>query len=110
MPLDKTAIEKHIKQEIAKTKVSIDSLRLLTQPVAPDCAIGRVSRMDAIQNKSINEAALEKAIRKLSGLEFALNRIHEADFGICVRCKQAIPVQRIMLLPHSRFCARCVDI
>ena len=34
-------------------------------PIAPENAIGRVSRMDAINNKSVNEAALKKAEIKL---------------------------------------------
>ena len=35
--------------------------RELTKPIPPENAIGRVSRMDAINNRSINEAALRTA-------------------------------------------------
>ena len=79
----------------------------LTQPIAPENAIGRVSRMDAINNKSINEAALRKAEAKLKNLEFALSNVDDPDFGFCIKCKQKIPVQRIMLVPQSRFCVNC---
>ncbi len=109
MSLNKIEISKIIKQELAETKNNILLLKELTKPIAPDCAIGRVSRMDAINNQSINEAALRKAEHKLSGLKFALSRLHDDDFGICARCIQTIPVGRIMLLPHSRFCANCAD-
>ncbi len=50
-----------IEREIEKTKTSIESYKNMSQPVEPDSAIGRVSRMDAINNKSITEAALRKA-------------------------------------------------
>ena len=33
----------------------------LTKPIPPENAIGRVSRMDAINNRSVNEAALRTA-------------------------------------------------
>jgi len=109
MQLDKKQITSRIKQELINTEALIVELKELTKPIAPDCAIGRVSRMDAINNKSINEAALKKETIKLSGLKYALERIDDADFGICAKCQQPIPIGRIMLVPHSRFCARCVD-
>jgi DnaK suppressor protein len=109
MELDKNKITLLIQKELKDTREQIKTLQELTKPIAPDCAIGRISRMDAINNKTINEAALRKAEVKLSSLKFALERVNEKDFGICVKCGQTIPLGRIMLMPHSRFCARCVD-
>jgi DnaK suppressor protein len=109
MQLDKEKIVVLINTELEKTKILINELKEITKPIAPDCAIGRVSRMDAINNKSINEAALRKAKIKLSGLKYSLERLDDDDFGICAKCGQAIPIGRIMLMPHSRFCARCAD-
>ena len=109
MPLQKEKIQEQIEKELAAVKIEIRKLRELTKPIAPDCAIGRVSRMDAINNKSINEAALRKAEIKLSGLTYALSRLNDKDYGFCAKCSQPIPIGRIMLVPHSRFCAKCVD-
>ena len=109
MKLDKKQIAIIINEELINTNKSILELIELTKPIAPDCAIGRVSRMDAINNKSINEAALRKAKTKLSGLIYALERINDPNFGVCAKCEGQIPIGRIMLMPHSRFCARCVD-
>jgi DnaK suppressor protein len=109
MHLDKNQIRLLINKELTETKKNIKNLKELTKPIAPDCAIGRVSRMDAINNKSINEAALRKAEVKLSSLKYALERIDDKDFGICARCQQPIPIGRILLMPHSRFCTNCVD-
>lgn len=63
--------------------------------------------MDAINNKSINDAALRKAETKLKNLEHAFNRIDEHDFGICLRCKNPIPSGRLLLVPGSRYCVNC---
>ena len=100
-------IEKKIKEEIGKTEVDITHYKDLTKPIAPENAIGRVSRMDAINNKSVNDAALRKAEQKLKGLEIALTRLNDPDFGLCARCNNEIPLGRILLMPHSRFCVRC---
>ncbi len=67
-------IEILIIQEIENTKKSITNLEELTKPIAPENAIGRVSRMDAINNKSVNEAALTKAKQKLKNLEITLSK------------------------------------
>jgi len=49
-----------INDEITSTQTAIENYKELTKPIAPENAIGRVSRMDAINNKSVNEAALKK--------------------------------------------------
>jgi len=106
---EKTKIEKKILQEIELTKNLIIELKELTSPISPDCAIGRISRMDAINNKTINEAALRKAENKSKGLKITLQNIDDKDFGLCARCKNEIPLGRILLMPHSRFCVHCAN-
>lgn len=87
--------------------VEIDELKELTKPIAPENAIGRVSRMDAINNKSINEAALRKSEEKLRKLDIALDKVDEDYFGLCGRCGNEIPAGRLMLMPESAFCVNC---
>lgn len=109
MKLDKAKIKQKILQEIDKINIKIIDLEELTKPISPDCAIGRVSRMDAINNKSINENALRKAKSKLKSMEIALQNVNDDDFGICVKCNNQIPLGRILLVPHSRFCVNCAN-
>ncbi len=47
-------IKEKIISEIRKTEKRIAEFKELTKPTAPDCAIGRVSRMDAINNNNLN--------------------------------------------------------
>ena len=109
MKLDKAEIKQKILQEIDKINIKIIDLEELTKPISPDCAIGRISRMDAINNKSINENALRKAKSKLKSMEIALQNVNDDDFGICVKCNNQIPLGRILLVPHSRFCVNCAN-
>ena len=107
MQKNQLEIKEKILSEISKTKENITNLTELTKPIAPDCAIGRVSRMDAINNKSINENAFQKAKNKLQALKNALDRIEDTNFGKCARCSNEIPLGRILLMPQSRFCVYC---
>jgi len=102
-------VENIIKQEIEKTQFSITNLEELTKPIAPENAIGRISRMDAINNKSVNDASLKKAKQKLKNLQITLSNLHDPEFGICAKCNNNIPIGRLMLMPHSRFCVHCAS-
>lgn len=105
--MDKADIKDHIAKKIQQVEEHIEELKELTQPVAPDVAIGRVSRMDAINNKSVNEAALRQAKEKLRGLYYAYETIDKATFGVCTSCGGEIPLGRILIVPESTKCMRC---
>ncbi len=100
-------INQKIKEEIAKTEKLIITYQKLTKPIAPDVAIGRVSRMDAINNKAVTDAALRQAQEKLNKLNEVLSKIGSNDFGICLKCKTQIPVGRFLIKPESIFCVNC---
>ena len=105
----KEKLENHIKERITKLKEDIISYKQLTKPVAPDNAIGRITRMEAIGSKSINEAALHKSEHALSKLKQALEMIDDPDFGICAICEEPIPFGRLMAIPESDVCVQCAE-
>lgn len=98
-----------IVKEIKLTKASIKEYSKHTQPISPENAIGRISRMDAINNKSVMEAALRKAEEKLDNLYSVKEKINNKDFGQCVNCGKEIPFGRLLLMPHSQNCVNCAQ-
>jgi DnaK suppressor protein len=94
-------------QTIDQIENDIVDLEELTKPIPPENAIGRVSRMDAINNKSVNEANLRRSRIKLSRLQQALNKVNDAGFGQCNYCKKPIQAARLMYLPESTSCVKC---
>ncbi len=106
--IDKKEIRKKIEDEILKTEKLIVEYKALTRPIEPENAIGRISRMDAINNKSVTEAALRKSIEKLDKLNLALSKVDDDDFGICIRCRKPIPLGRILIMPQARICVNCL--
>jgi DnaK suppressor protein len=106
---ERTQIKDKILNDIEETKRSIAELTELTKPIAPDDAIGRLTRMEAINSRSINEASLNQARAKLNKLERALERVEKPDFGICAVCEQPIPLKRMLLMPEAIKCVKCAE-
>ena len=98
-----------VKEKIQALKKDIEAFEALTRPVSPDNAIGRLTRMEAINSRSINMAALGKARRRLSRLERALPRINHPDFGLCRECGDPIPFARLMIMPETELCVPCAE-
>lgn len=106
---DLKAVKAKVLEEIEKTRHSIEDYREMSNPISPESAIGRVSWMDATNNKSATESALRNAEEKLKNLNYVLNSIDEPGFGICIKCQNPIPIGRILLMPHSRYCVNCAS-
>ena len=105
----KQDIRTKIEEAIAETEQDIVNLEELTKPIAPDNAIGRLSRMDAINNRSINQSTLTTNRQKLIMLNRAMSRINDPEFGICSECGEPIPVGRIMIMPEASLCVPCAS-
>jgi RNA polymerase-binding transcription factor len=106
----KNQLKAIISQKISETKESIVKYEELTKPIAPDNAIGRLTRMEAIGAKSIDESILRNFKQTLSMLESAAQLIKYEDYGYCVDCDEPIPFKRLQIFPHSRLCVKCKNI
>ena len=104
------AIKQALDGEIKSTEQKIVEYSLLCQPIAPENSIGRVSRMDAINNKTINDRTLRKAEEKLNKLKLSLSRIDDPSFGTCLKCNSPIQEGRLLLLPEEEKCINCARV
>ena len=79
-----------------------------SQPVKLDQqAVGRVSRIDAIQQQQMAKNALASIEGRLKLIESALHRIDEGTYGECVTCEEPISRPRLEARPESPFCISC---
>lgn len=106
---DKKQLKQKILELIEKYEQDIKETEAMTQPISPENSIGRVSRMDAINNKSVMEASLRNKISKRNKLKSALSKIDTDGFGVCISCKKVINPARLMFMPESTKCIRCAD-
>jgi DnaK suppressor protein len=52
-------------------------------------------------------ALIASARQAVSDTAHALRRMAEGSYGTCERCAADIPLQRLEILPHARFCVPC---
>lgn len=105
--MDNEEFEQKLLAEIGRTRALITEYEEMSAPMEPDDAIGRVSRMDAINNQSVTQAALRQAKVKLENLQRVFKRIGSEDAGLCLNCHRPIPPGRILIRPESLYCVNC---
>lgn len=77
------------------------------QPVSLDEPIGRLSRMDAMQQQSMVQANRRTAQTRQTRIKAALRRHTSGEYGMCVRCEEAIGYARLQAQPEAPLCIDC---
>ncbi len=108
-PEEQEQFKANIQKKLDKLDRKIADLEELCKPVSPDEAIGRVSRMDAINNRAVNQQALDNNKAKRESLKQALEKVSDPDFGYCVQCGGSIGVGRLSAMPESTKCINCAN-
>ena len=75
--------------------------------IAPDIAIGRLSRLDALSEKGVRMANLQALETRIIRLESRLKEIDSENFSKCGRCGRQIPAERMIAMPDSELCVKC---
>lgn len=70
-------------------------------------AVGRLSRMDAMQQQAMAEAQERTRQLDLQRIELAERRIREGDYGYCSNCDEEIPDGRLAIDPMAERCVVC---
>jgi len=102
-------IRNKILSEIESNNSLIISLKENSQPVSPDNAIGRLSRMEAINDQNMLQANLRSTEARVARLRQTLDQVDAEDFGLCAQCEEPIPFGRLLLIPESKNCVACAS-
>jgi len=93
--------------EIAELRAASEAGAEARRPVTLDQqSVGRLSRMDALQNQAMAAGTEARRLERIRALEAALARIGEGEFGYCGECGGFIGLKRLDLDPAA---ARCMD-
>lgn len=93
-----------LQQELRKL---LDASKDESKPVDLGTPIGRLSRMDAMQQQSMAQANRRSHEVRLKQITAALTLIHSEDFGLCRSCEEPIGYARLKARPESPFCLDC---
>ncbi len=93
------------KQELEAQLKSVD---LDTKPVTLDQqSVGRVSRIDAIQQQQMALANQQQSTLLLQRIELAMRRIDSAEYGYCLQCDEPIAFARLQAQAFAGLCLEC---
>ena len=70
-------------------------------------SVGRLSRMDAMQQQAMAEAQERNRKRDLIRIEQAERRIREGEYGYCSECGEEIADGRLAIDPMAEKCVNC---
>lgn len=70
-------------------------------------SVGRLSRMDALQQQAMAQATERQRMGELARIEQALKRIEEDEYGYCDDCGEEIAEKRLEIDPAATLCIRC---
>ena len=106
--MDAQAFKKLIMDEIAELEGLSKTSKSGRDPVILDQqSVGRLSRMDAIQQQSMDLAREQRRQQRLDILAAALHRIDADDYGYCLKCDEPIKDTRLKIDPAVTTCVSC---
>lgn len=70
-------------------------------------SVGRLSRMDAMQQQEMAQAEARRRTSDLSRIDIALKRIEEDEYGWCAECGEPIAYKRLEIDPATALCIGC---
>ena len=70
-------------------------------------AVGRLSRMDSLQNQSLAKSLRERESVKLALIQEALRRLEAGTYGVCTVCGGHVAAGRLFVFPESGTCGPC---
>lgn len=99
------------KEKLNALKVELeDALNLNaedTDVVKLDTNIGRIARIEQIQNQHLAKELKERQELQLKRVEVAMKKLTKGTYGICPTCKKQIAAERLEAQPDAVQCVHC---
>lgn len=108
--LDLAHFKSLLEQRLAELDRLLDGPEARAQSVELDQSkVGRLSRMDALQQQAMSDAIRSRAQRERARLLLALKRWQEGEYGWCAQCGEPIAAGRLEFDPATPLCIACAS-
>lgn len=107
-----TMSDDEIRQRLLAMKSDLEALSEISEDsratvMLDQQAVGRLSRMDALQGQAMAQASERQRRADIQRIGAALKRLDDGDYGCCVDCGDEIAEKRLDVDPAAAFCIRC---
>jgi DnaK suppressor protein len=110
MLADVALLRTRLDAELMKTIKAIQQAGQSAGTVELDqSSVGRVSRIDALQQQALAKGLLERLSVRKRRLEAALARIEAGTYGLCCGCHCDMEPERLNADPTVVFCSSCAE-
>lgn len=101
----KTALHARLKTLDAEDAAGLDGQKTVE---LDQQAVGRLSRMDALQNQAMAQAQARRRGAERLRIQAALQRLAEEEYGFCTDCGEEIEPARLAVDPSIPKCLDCM--
>lgn len=100
---------KYFKKRLEQRLIEItDGRKAVSSPMELDQSrVGRLSRMDAMQQQAMTQAAARLTAIEEQRIRTALNRMTSGEYGYCMNCEEEIAEGRLKVDPSVLTCITC---
>ncbi len=106
--IDQKALRKELEQRKSELMETTESTTGDRQPVELDQTVqGRLSRIDALQQREMALATQRRREVDLTRIEAALKRLDTDDYGYCASSDEDIAIGRLKADPAEPLCVEC---
>jgi DnaK suppressor protein len=106
---DRRAIRAKLEKQLEDARAQLEALRGSSAPVSLDLSIGRLSRVDAMQQQQMASAARRRTEIETRQISGALRRIQGTTYGECALCGGDIGRRRLLARPATPYCRHCEE-
>lgn len=107
-PAELEELKAAVRALISQLEVDLEEARLGSRPVTLDQqSVGRVSRIDAIQQQNMSAASVRSLQRRLGQTKAAWSALEHGAYGACRDCEEPIGYRRLRARPETPLCLQC---
>ncbi|WP_227472630.1 TraR/DksA family transcriptional regulator [Delftia acidovorans] len=96
---------------LIEQRETVEAIQQAQQSAAPveldQSSVGRVSRIDALQQQALAQGLRERLIIRKRQVEAALARLDSGTYGLCCACQSDLEPERLNADPAAVFCQEC---
>lgn len=100
-------IREELRRSLARLERSMKANGNGRTPDLDQSAVGRLSRIEALQNQGMTQNLKERDRLQLEQVLDALKRLDAGTFGFCTDCRSQIRFERLLVFPEALNCATC---
>ncbi len=106
-PSDQKKYQKCLEDALFEVENYLKSSADAAAAVEPDKGLGRLSRMEAMQDQQLVMEMRRRKKRQLAEIKAAISRLEMGSYGTCIFCTKEISAERLEVSPETQTCISC---